>query len=101
MRGGQYGLRAADSGCIGIAWTNTTPNMPAWGCARDAILGNNPLVIAVPRAGGPVLLDMAMSQFSYGKLEAYAARGEELPAPGGYDAEGQSDARSRGRPRYS
>jgi 3-dehydro-L-gulonate 2-dehydrogenase len=88
MRGGQYGLRAADAGCIGIAWTNTTPNLPAWG-ARDALLGNNPLAIAVPRAGGHVLLDMAMSQFSYGKLEAYAARGEELPVEGGYDSEGR------------
>jgi 3-dehydro-L-gulonate 2-dehydrogenase len=88
MRGGQYGLRAADSGCIGICWTNTTPNLPAWG-ARDALLGNNPLVIAVPRAGGHVLLDMAMSQYSFGKMEAYAERGEELPEAGGYDEEGR------------
>lgn len=88
MRGGQYGLRAADSGCIGICWTNTMPNLPAWG-AKDALLGNNPLVMAVPGEGGHVLLDMAMSQFSYGKLEAYAARGESLPVDGGYDPEGR------------
>ncbi len=88
MRGGQYGLRAADAGCIGICWTNTTPNLPAWG-AREALLGNNPLVIAVPRDGGHVLLDMAMSQFSYGKMEAYAAKGEALPVEGGYDRDGR------------
>lgn len=88
MRGGQYGLQAADSGCLGLCWTNTKPNLPAWG-SREAILGNNPLVICVPREGGHVLLDMAMSQFSYGKLEAYAAQGEELPVEGGYDMEGR------------
>lgn len=88
MRAGQYGLRAADEGCIGLCWTNTIPNLPAWG-SREALLGNNPLVIAVPREGGHVLLDMAMSQFSYGKLEAYAARGEVLPVEGGYDGEGK------------
>jgi 3-dehydro-L-gulonate 2-dehydrogenase len=31
---------------------------------------------------------MAMSQFSYGALSAYAARGAQLPVPGGYDASG-------------
>src|SRR6201999_3375347 len=35
-----------------------------------------------------VVLDMAMSQFSYGALAAYAARGKQLPVPGGYDAAG-------------
>jgi len=31
MRGGTYGWRAAEQGCISIMFTNTTPNMPAWG----------------------------------------------------------------------
>ncbi len=88
MRGGAYGLQAADAGCVGIAWTNTMPNLPAWG-SRECSLGNNPLVIAVPAEGGHVLLDMAMSQYSYGKMEALAARGEETEAPCGYDAEGR------------
>lgn len=34
MRGGSYGWQAADKGCIGICWSNTMPNMPAWG-GRD------------------------------------------------------------------
>ncbi len=70
MRGGTYGWQAADAGVIGICWTNTMPNVPPWGGAEPAI-GNNPLVIAVPRAKGHVVLDMAMSQFSYGALESY------------------------------
>jgi 3-dehydro-L-gulonate 2-dehydrogenase len=87
MRGGSYGWQAADAGVIGICWTNTLPNLPAWG-SKEARLGNNPLVIAVPRARGHVVLDMAMSQFSYGALESYRARGEELPVIGGFDLAG-------------
>ncbi|HEY1805298.1 MAG TPA: 3-dehydro-L-gulonate 2-dehydrogenase [Terracidiphilus sp.] len=87
MRGGTYGWQAAEAGMIGICWTNTMPNLPPWGGAERAI-GNNPLIIAVPRASGPVVLDMAMSQFSYGALESYRKRGELLPVDGGFDAEG-------------
>ena len=88
MRGGTYGWQAADAGVIGICWTNTMPNVPPWGGVEPAI-GNNPLVIAVPRAKGHVVLDMAMSQFSYGALESYRKRGEMLPVEGGFDAEGR------------
>jgi 3-dehydro-L-gulonate 2-dehydrogenase len=88
MRGGTYGWQAADAGAIGLCWTNTLPNLPAWGATQPAI-GNNPLVIAVPRGRGHVVLDMAMSQFSYGALESYRKRGEQLPVDGGFDALGQ------------
>jgi 3-dehydro-L-gulonate 2-dehydrogenase len=88
MRGGSFGWQAADAGMIGICWTNTLPNLPPWG---DSVprLGNNPLVIAVPRQRGHVVLDMAMSQFSYGALTAHKKRGELLPVEGGFDAEGK------------
>jgi 3-dehydro-L-gulonate 2-dehydrogenase len=88
MRGGTYGWQAAEAGALAFCWTNTLPNLPPWGSAR-ALLGNNPLVIAVPRTAGHVVLDMAMSQFSYGALAAYRARGEQLPVAGGFDAEGR------------
>lgn len=88
MRGGSYGWQAAIAGVIGICWTNTMPNLPAWG-GTEPVLGNNPLVIAVPRADGPLVLDMAMSQFSYGALAAYRKRGELLPVDGGFDAAGE------------
>jgi 3-dehydro-L-gulonate 2-dehydrogenase len=92
MRGGSYGWLAADSGVFAICWTNTLPNLPAWGTATPT-LGNNPLVIAIPRPDGAhVVLDMAISQFSYGAISAYAARGEQLPVPGGYDAAGNLTA---------
>jgi len=89
MRGGTYGWLAADQGMFAMCWSNTLANMPAWGSIEPA-LGNNPLVIAIPRADGRhVVLDMAMSQFSYGALASYAKRGEPLPLPGGFDEQGQ------------
>lgn len=87
MRGGSYGWQAADVGVIAVCWTNTLPNLPPWG-ASEPRLGNNPLVIAVPRSDGHIVLDMAMSQFSYGTLESYRMRGEQLPVIGGFDLDG-------------
>jgi 3-dehydro-L-gulonate 2-dehydrogenase len=91
MRGGTYGWQAAESGCIGICFTNTIANMPPWGGTQPRI-GNNPMVIAVPRKEGHVVLDMAMSQFSYGKLYEYEHKNKELPVPGGYDKNGELTA---------
>lgn len=88
MRPGNYGLMAVEENCIGILWTNTVPNMPPWG-GREAKLGNNPVVLAIPHEGAPVLVDVAMSMFSYGKLESYARSGRELPVEGGYNKEQQ------------
>lgn len=88
MRAGAYGLQAADAGCIGICWTNTTPLMPPWGSAERR-LGNNPLVLCVPGPEGHILLDMALSQFSGGKTEIYRRSGEPFPVPGGYDENGE------------
>ena len=88
MRGGNYGWQAADAGVIGICWTNTLANMPPWGASEPRV-GNNPLVIGIPRPGGHVVLDMAMSQFSFGSLESYRRRNELLPVVGGYDAAGE------------
>lgn len=87
MRGGTYGWQAADAGCIGICFTNTIANLPPWG-GKEPKLGNNPLVIAVPKAGGHLVLDMAVSQYSYGKLQEHELNQQPLPYPGGYDEAG-------------
>jgi 3-dehydro-L-gulonate 2-dehydrogenase len=88
MRGGYYGWRAAKAGSVFIGWSNTLPNMPAWG-ATDCHLGNNPLVLAVPYPPEAIVLDMAMSQFSYGSLETHKLEARQLPLPGGYDRHGR------------
>ena len=84
MRAGNYGLMAVEENCIGILWTNTVPNMPPWG-GKDAKLGNNPVVVAIPHGEVPVLVDVAVSMFSYGKLESYARENRPLPVDGGFD----------------
>lgn len=88
MRGGTYGWQAANAGFIGINFTNTTANVAPWG-GTTPTLGNNPLVISVPRKEGHVVLDMAISQFSIGKLHQYKSHGDDLPVPGGYDNDGK------------
>ena len=87
MRGGTYGWQAAEAGCIGICWTNTTPLMPPWG-SDEGKLGNNPLILAVPHNGEHIVLDMSLTMFSFGKLESCIAKGALLPVDGGYDNEG-------------
>ena len=88
MRGGTYGWKAAKEGYVFICWTNTIANMPAWG-AKEARLGNNPIILAVPHDNEAIVLDMAISQFSYGGMEKFAMQQKALPVPGGYDETGQ------------
>lgn len=89
MRGGTYGYQAADKGMIGICWSNTTVNMPAWGGLEPKI-GNNPFIMAIPRSNGKhVVIDCAVSQYSYGKIELTRLQNKQLPYPGGFDEEGK------------
>ena len=87
MRGGTYAWRMAREGFVGINWTNTESCMPLWGSDTPGV-GNNPFCMAVPRESGPIVLDMAMSQYAYGKLGMYRLAGKELPYPGGFDRNG-------------
>lgn len=88
MRGGTYGWKAAKAGFAFMAWTNTTGNMPPWG-ASSPKLGNNPLVFAVPFKNEAIVLDMAMSQFSFGAMELQQLKQQPLPVPGGFDKQGR------------
>ena len=87
MRGGAFGWHAAKAGYGFMAWTNTEPNMPGWG-ASESRIGNNPLVVAMPFGDEAIVLDMAMTQFAYGKLEDYRLQEKTLPVPGGFDVNG-------------
>ena len=62
--------------------------MPAWG-ATDPRIGNNPFVIAVPYQNEAIVLDFAMSQYSYGKMESLNSDGTKLPYPGGFNKLGE------------
>jgi len=88
MRGGTYGLECAKKKFAFIGWTNTLANVPPWGSAQKK-LGNNPIVFSVPFRDDAILLDMAISQYSFGKLKDMHNFGKELPQVGGYSSEGK------------
>jgi LDH2 family malate/lactate/ureidoglycolate dehydrogenase len=75
---GYYSLMALEEDLIGISMTNAAPLVvPTFG--RDAVLGTNPLSIAVPTGDErPFVLDMATSVVTRGKLEEYQRREEPL-----------------------
>jgi 3-dehydro-L-gulonate 2-dehydrogenase len=87
MRAGTYGWRAAKAGFVFIGWTNTIGIMPAWG-AVDSRLGNNPVVFGLPFNNEAIVIDMALSQFSYGKMEIAKSNEAPLSVPGGYNKDG-------------
>jgi 3-dehydro-L-gulonate 2-dehydrogenase len=88
IRGGTYGWHAAKAGFVFIGITNTIGVMPAWG-ALDSRLGNNPFVMALPYKDEAVVLDMAMSQYSFGAMELTGFKNEKLAVPGGYNNQGE------------
>ena len=52
-------------------------------------IGNNPLVLAAPGNNGEhLVLDIAMSQFSMGRLNTHRMTDEPLPVAGGVDKDG-------------
>jgi 3-dehydro-L-gulonate 2-dehydrogenase len=90
LRAGSYGWRAVRRGFALICWTNTTANMPAWGADRP-VIGNNPMVIAVPGVDGDdsLVVDMAMSQYSWGRIGETRRAGGQLEVAGGWDRNGE------------
>jgi LDH2 family malate/lactate/ureidoglycolate dehydrogenase len=74
-----YPMMALREEMIGIAGSNTPPVMAPWGGGKSAI-GNNPLAVAVPTGKDyPVVLDMAMSVVSGGKVRLEAIKGVKIP----------------------
>ena len=87
LRAGRYGLMMADAGMMGICFTNTCMNLVAYGTTEPST-GNNPITLAVPRRAGSLVMDMAVSQYAFGKLEIMAQEGKMLDTPCGFDTEG-------------
>ena len=76
---GWYAMRVAQRGLIGLSLTNSSP-MVAPTRARTRLLGTNPIAFAAPAGRyGTLVLDMATSTVSRGRIEVAARRGEALP----------------------
>jgi len=75
---GRYAQWLAEHGCAAIVMV-AGPAFVAYHGARVASMGTNPIAIAVPSGGGPVVLDMATSAISNGKILQALAAGAALP----------------------
>lgn len=76
---GYWARLIAERGMLGVASTNTTPVMAAWGGSTTAI-GSNPLAMAFPSSGdAPVVVDLATSETTWGALLQAQANGTPIP----------------------
>lgn len=86
--GAYYAMMALEKDMIGVVTTNTSPLMAPFG-GKEAFLGTNPMAISVPAGKeNPIVLDMATSLVSRGKIEMYARKGEDIPLGWAIDADG-------------
>jgi LDH2 family malate/lactate/ureidoglycolate dehydrogenase len=76
---GYFAMMALEHDLIGLSMTNTAVlTVPTYG--KDAIMGTNPISIAVPAGKErPFVLDMATSTVTRGKLEVYEREGKTIP----------------------
>ena len=77
---GIYAETIAAHGMVGIyAAVSTANHMAVWGAA-EALLGTNPIAIAIPAGKeAPVVLDVATSVASFGTIRQYAISGTTMP----------------------
>lgn len=90
-----YVLQAIEAGYIALAFTNSSPAIPAWG-GRTTFLGASPLAAGIPGGShAPYVLDMAMTVIARGKIRLAAMHGQPIPEGLALDAEGKptQDAR--------
>src|SRR5690349_20818516 len=76
---GYYVELAAREDLIGILLSKGNPAVHPYG-GLDRRIGTNPISIAIPTAGDPLLLDMATSATSLGALREAAVAGRTVPA---------------------
>ena len=86
---GYFTEQIAEAGLIGIGFTNASavvspPN------GKSAVLGTNPIAMAVPARGGGVAFqfDQSTSAVALGKITMAAAAGEEIPFGWAVDRDG-------------
>jgi L-2-hydroxycarboxylate dehydrogenase (NAD+) len=68
----------AAAGQIGLALTTSEALVHPWGGTR-AMVGTNPIGIAVPTTTEPIVLDMSTAEVSMGKILEHAVRRSPIP----------------------
>ncbi|MHC1739935.1 MAG: Ldh family oxidoreductase [Anaerolineaceae bacterium] len=86
---GYYAMMALPEDMIGVCFTNTAP-LVAPTNSRKAMLGTNPIAVAVPtNVSRPFVLDMATSIVPMGRIDVFRKEGKSIPAGWGVDAQGK------------
>lgn len=85
---GYYAKMASDEGLLGMSCTNSEAIMvPTFG--KKAMLGSNPIAVAMPADPYPFLFDASTSVVTRGKLEMYNKAEKTLPESWALDAQGK------------
>jgi L-2-hydroxycarboxylate dehydrogenase (NAD+) len=85
---GIYAEKLAQNEIIGIIMSSSDPVVHAFG-GVDPIMGTNSLAIGIPYRNRPVLLDMATSEASRGKILEAKRRGQKIPINWAIDRDGR------------
>ena len=84
---GYYANMAAERGLMGFSCTNSEAIMvPTF--SRKAMIGSNPIAVAVPADPHPFFFDASTSVVTRGKLEMYNKTGKPLPGGWALDENG-------------
>ena len=83
-----YTRMAADAGMIGFCCTNLTAKIAPHGAA-EPFMGTDPISVAVPSNGAPVVLDMTPSVVALGKLILAQKLGKDIPPGWALDKDGK------------
>lgn len=84
---GYYGRMLATQNLIGIITCSSEYAVAPWG-GKDAILGTNPIAIAIPNGDSPIISDFATAAMTYGDLMLAVKEGRTVPYGIVLDAEG-------------
>ena len=85
---GYYGRMIAKQNLIGLIACSSEYAVAPWG-GRDAILGTNPLAIAIPNGEKPIITDFSTAAMTYGDLMLAVKEKREVPYGIVLDSEGK------------
>ncbi len=84
---GYYVELAARQDLVGILFAKSATHIHPYGGVERRI-GTNPISVAIPSEGDPLLLDMSTSAIANGKLQEAAREGRPLPEGAALDKDG-------------
>lgn len=80
--------RLAELGCIGFVYGNAPKSLAPWG-SGTAVLGTSPIAFAAPGPDAPLVIDMATTAVTRGKILAAREIGEPIPEGWALGPDGQ------------